>query len=1041
MAQQDAHPGLAATGRPGLLIWTFPAVVLLIIAAMLIWFGYDEYQQTLEREFRALESSDSIAEAQVSSLLRNIEQLLSHIAREQQGLNAAQRGAYDATLSERRSHFPELRSLVVVDASGHVASTATPQLKGFDSSQRDYFTAHLAGPREPNFYVSHPFITASGKDSSIAFSVAMRDSRGNLRGMAVAGLDPRYFRSVLDQVRPAWEGSVAALFNDHGQLIYRSATTGIDGEASLAKGSIFREHMAARNARTRHIGVSALDGQKRLFAVARVGATGLSVSVGSPFDAVLAEWRRNLIVRAVIFALAAIITLGLAWVAQKRSREREVAEDVLRRTNRALRTLSNCNEAVVHASNDEQLLRDICRQLVDSRDYPLACVGYAMDDAQRSVNIVAQFGREPGFVQAPDISWADVESGRGPTGTAIRERRNVANDSFLRNPDVGRWRDSALGQGYASSVALPLLLEERHCLGALTVYAGHENAFDAAELELLSRLAANLSYGIAALRLRSELAAAHVRFQRLMDANMVGVVIATATGEVLMANDYYLDLLGYTRAEFVAGAVDWIKATPPEWLPCDEHAFVELRQRGSCTPYEKEYVRRDGTRIAVLLADAILPGSAENILAIVVDITERKRHADELNQHRYHLEAMVEQRTRELTLAMTAADAASVAKSTFLANMSHEIRTPMSGILGMANLLRRTSVTAQQRDYLDKIEASGQHLLEIINDILDLSKIEAGKMQLEVRDFRLADLIREAVDLLDARISARDLRLLVDCADAPQLLRGDRTRLAQVIVNYLSNAVKFTEHGSITLRCRQLEASADSCLLRFEVSDTGIGMTPEQRGRIFESFAQADSSTTRKFGGTGLGLAIAKRIAERMGGEVGVDSQFGQGSSFWLEVRLGIGHAAEAGGESTVKEEVEQALRREHRGKRVLLVEDDAMNQEVARILLQDAGLLVDLAGDGQTAIDQAQKTAYALILMDMQLPVLDGLEATRHIRQLPDRSGVPILAMTANAFAEDKERCLAAGMNDFIAKPFEPVQLFTTLLSWLRARGVSARR
>ena len=621
-------------------------------------------------------------------------------------------------------------------------------------------------------------------------------------------------------------------------------------------------------------------------------------------------------------------------------------------------------------------------------------------------------------------------------------------------------------------------------------------------------------------------------------------------------------MLGYSPDQYLKDADFWRSHVHPDDLPEVEAKQAELFRKGAHHT-EYRFRKKNGSYCWVSDEQHLIRdkhGHPVEVVGSWSDIDARKA-----------AEQAFQAAQLELEKATQAALEANEAKSVFLANMSHEIRTPMNAIIGLSHLALKTDLTPRQRDYVLKIKSSGQHLLGIINDILDFSKIEAGKLSIETIDFDFDKVLENVGNLMSEKASAKGLELIFEVApDVSTHFRGDPLRLGQILINFCNNAVKFTEHGEVSVAVRVLEDNPDSQLVQFSVSDTGIGMTEAQISRLFQAFEQADASTTRKYGGTGLGLAISKQLTEIMGGQVEVKSELGKGSTFTFTARLGKGTAIvrprllqsdlrgrrvliiddnpharavlsnmltnmtfiadeAASGEEAINM-VRQAANRNQRyeiafvdwqmpgmngietgkrimripdlqtpphlvmvtaygreevlkqaeesgfenvlikpvtssilfdtavvalgadrerpepvqagpsfdidrlrGARVLLVEDNEINQEVAIGQLEDAEAFVDLAENGEIALRMVKDNDYDVVLMDMQMPVMDGIEATRILRADPRHQTLPIIAMTANAMESDREVCLEAGMNDHIAKPIDPDQLFSVLLRWIR--------
>lgn len=529
-----------------------------------------------------------------------------------------------------------------------------------------------------------------------------------------------------------------------------------------------------------------------------------------------------------------------------------------------------------------------------------------------------------------------------------------------------------------------------------------------------------------------------LRLSTAVEQSPASIVITDVNAKIVFVNEAFIKASGYSASDAIGQNPRILQSgnTPPATY----RDLWPTVLSGKVWRGEFLNQRKDGTNY--LEQATISPvcdphGKITHYVAIKEDISLLRKTASELEKHRLHLEDLVTQRTYELAVAKEAAEAANRAKSEFLANMSHEIRTPMNAIIGMNYVLMQSALQPEQLEKLTKVSAAAMHLLHIINDILDLSKIEAGKLSLENQPFSPRAILSGVAAMIRDQAQGKGLLLSVEPDSLPSQVIGDATRLRQVLLNFAGNAVKFTHTGSITLSAEVLVQDDSFIDCKFSVTDTGIGIAPTDTARLFNAFEQVDGTSTRQFGGTGLGLAIARHLSHLMGGEVGVDSKFGAGSCFWITARFAVTPETQ---KSKATPKFLPELSKQLTG-HILFADDDLINREIGKTLLDSVGLRITAVNNGLAAVNQAKQIKFDLVLLDIQMPVMDGIEATRKIRQLPGYESLPIIAVTANAFPEDRLKCIEAGMNDFLPKPVLPETLFALLGKYLPHTPEAARQ
>jgi len=656
----------------------------------------------------------------------------------------------------------------------------------------------------------------------------------------------------------------------------------------------------------------------------------------------------------------------------------------------------------------DEVIDTLMRIMIENAGAQTGCLLLAHDDdlllaadanvEQQAVRVRQHPGQTPPEIALPAAILNYVRRSREP----VLLMDAAASHPFSADPYFAQRRPKSV-------LCLPILRQSA-LVGVL--YLEHHlatHAFPHNRIQVLEVLASQAAISLENAQLFFAVQEKNGRIRHLVDSNIIGVFFWDLNGRITDANDAFLEMVGYTRQELLSGKVNWERMTPEEYGELDKRKAVEVREMTRLAPYEKEYLRKDGSRIPVLIGATLFQGSQDQGVAFVLDLTERKQ-------------AEAEREARQ------AAEAANRAKSVFLANMSHELRTPLNGILGYAHILERAPALGDRElAGVTVIKKSGEHLLTLINDILDLAKIESGKMELYPVDIPLARFVQTIADIVGVKAVQKGLELVCDLApDLPPWVRADEKRLRQILLNLLSNAVKFTDRGQVTLRVR----FALPARLGFEVQDTGVGIAADQLKAIFEPFEQTGDMQQR-LAGTGLGLAISRQYVRLMGGEIQVESRPGQGSTFRFEVETQPVETSTVTTTMTASARTVTGYAGPRR--KILVVDDIAENRAVMNDLLTPLGFEVGEAANGREGLAAAQRLRPDLILMDIAMPELDGLAATRRLRQLDAFREMPIIALSASVSASDSEQCLTAGMNAFLPKPVDADKLFEQMARLLR--------
>ena len=1035
MEPPEKHRMRAATAKRLTLI----VIAINVIIISICGYSLDQSREQYRRNAEVTMSGYAhILSDNLSNSIRNIDTALSIISDEIKHYNTINANI-KRLISEKSSRLDNATLLIIADHNGDVLfQTFDQQPYPVNIADREYFSKIKDDPNA-QLVISKPLIGRISHQWQILLARRLNRADGSFAGVVAASVSLEALTQILPTADVGAEGLV--VLGDAETYIARYHAGKNFDPASVGQKIISPERTKAiQSAQISAIyhNVSAVDHIARTFALRKVPGTPFYLNVAFADREIFADWQHlaaiYLTITGIFITLSILIARGwyrnfihnMAIVEREKilikrySQNLEETNAMLESKNASLQRLTNLysavtltNQIIFNFNDEESLLQEACRISVETGGMKFAWIGMA-DVAGLQLIPIASYGTGQEYLDILKISLNPKDpSSQGPAGIAFRANRPYWCQDYQNDPALAHWVDQGLRFNWQSLAVLPLIRHGQPA-GVLVMYSDRLQAFDQSVQDLLTEMAIDLSVALERFASRRDRISAQIQLQneqirlRSVLKTIPDLVwLKDVEGRFLICNPHFERLMGASEEKLI-GKTD-----------CD---FVDRETADSYRQKDREAMKAghpisniewvsyadDGHRalldtIKVPIRDQT--GQITGVLGVARDITQLKE---------------TEQRAID----------ASRSKSEFLASMSHEIRTPLNAIVGFTHSLLRSAQDPVHTAKLEKIASASNHLLGLINDILDMSKIEAGSMALCQETFNLPHLLTSIKDQFAPKAEAQGLELCLDIdSEIPLQLYGDPLRISQCLINYAGNAVKFTTDGIVTIRVKRQSPRPQGLLLRFEVEDTGIGIEPESLTRLFEAFEQADKSTTRAFGGTGLGLALTKKLATLMGGDVGVSSIYGQGSCFWFTALL---QPSTLGTVTTIMPNETAPLLVGFDDVKLLVAEDVLLNREVLQDMMDELGVSADLAENGSIAVAKASQKAYDLILMDMQMPVMDGVSATEAIRKMPGYATTPIIALTANAFMEDRQACLNAGMNDFLTKPVRPQVLHATLSKWL---------